>query len=371
MSGALVFLCGAVTGGAAGVALGWLAGRRRAPESPAAPPPRVPGIDLAFEPSLKTVLRLLADQAAEQSDLPCAVALREGESAPMRIRATSAGVDPRTVGLEVDVNSLAARVAAERTAIVEPAARSAAAVSPGDRRRRPTAAVGVPVASGAYVFGVLVALGDPPLGGPETVARLDALARAFALYLRPALDAEVERRKAETDALTDLPNRRGFERALRRVGQGPAALIMLDIDHFKKVNDSHGHAAGDAVLRHLGKLLWDALREGDVAARVGGEEFAVLLPGGDMALGMQVAERLRAAVEKRAVPNLEKVRPTISCGVSAVPHPVTHVDNLMPTADAALYRAKNAGRNRVVAAEEMALPKAGIVSAQDRRGRTV
>ena len=370
MTGTLVFLGGAAAGGAAGAVLGWLAGRRGAPraEIPPAPPLKVPGIDLPIEPTLDTVLRLLVDQAAARSDLPCAVALREGEDAPMKIRATSATADPRFVGLEVDVGSLAARVVAERTPIVEPAVQSAVGASPGDRRRRPTGAVGVPVAAGAYVFGVLIAFGDPPLGGPETVARLDALAKAFAPYLLPALQAEVARRKAETDPVTDMPNRRGFDRALPRIGKGPAALIMVDIDHFKKVNDTHGHAAGDAALRHVGKLLRGALREGDVAARVGGEEFAVLLPGGDLRLGAQVAERLRAVVEKRPVlASGGEIKLTVSCGVTAVPYPVTHMDNLFPTADAALYRAKNSGRNCVAVSEEMALPKTGVVPAQGPR----
>jgi diguanylate cyclase len=166
-----------------------------------------------------------------------------------------------------------------------------------------------------------------------------------------ALEADVAKRKAETDALTELPNRRGFDRALRRVGGGPVALVAIDIDHFKAVNDTYGHAAGDDALRLLGRLLLSALREGDVAARIGGEEFTVLLPGGDLRLAMEVAERLRALVESRPFrAGGGERRLTISCGVSAFPYPTAHPENLVPAADAALYEAKGAGRNCVVAA---------------------
>ena len=129
-----------------------------------------------------------------------------------------------------------------------------------------------------------------------------------------------------------------------------SALVMLDLDHFKRVNDTLGHPAGDAALRHLAKLLRTALRGGDVAARIGGEEFAVWLPGADLALGLEVAERLRALVAERPFRFGGAEHPlSISCGVSACPVPIPQPDNLMATADAALYQAKREGRNRVVA----------------------
>jgi diguanylate cyclase (GGDEF)-like protein len=128
-------------------------------------------------------------------------------------------------------------------------------------------------------------------------------------------------------------------------------LIMLDLDHFKDVNDTLGHPAGDAALVHIARLLREAVRGGgrDVPARVGGEEFAVWLPGSDLKLGQEVAERLRQQVEASPFRyrGTER-RLTISCGVSAFPVPVGHPGNLVGTADAALYRAKHEGRNRVV-----------------------
>jgi diguanylate cyclase len=111
-----------------------------------------------------------------------------------------------------------------------------------------------------------------------------------------------------------------------------------------------GHAAGDAALRHLTRLLKETLRPRDSAARIGGEEFAVWLPGADLKTGLEVAERLRARIE--AAPfrfgGEERVL-TISCGVTAYPTPIRAVENLMVTADAAMYTAKRSGLNQVVA----------------------
>ncbi len=116
------------------------------------------------------------------------------------------------------------------------------------------------------------------------------------------------------------------------------------------MNDTLGHPAGDAALRHLAKLVRSSLRMGDVAARIGGEEFAVWLPGADLAQGVEIAERLRAQVGERPFHLAGQEWPlTISCGVSAWPQPESQRDNLVPTADAALYQAKSEGRDRVVA----------------------
>ena len=355
MTGALLWLSGAAVGAAIGAAVAWLVARRtRRREEPVgarALPPRLPGLDLPVEPTLETFLRLLVDQAVDRVDLPCAVALREQDGGPVRIRSVSATADPRYVDVEVDLQSLAGRVVTEGLPIVESADRAVLSVAGGDRRRRPSGAVGVPLAAGPRVFGVLIAFGEPVMGGARAIGVLEPLAKAFVPFVLTALEADVAKRKAETDALTELPNRRSFERALRRACAGPAALVAIDIDHFKEVNDTYGHAAGDEALRLLGRLLLSALREGDVAARIGGEEFTVLLPGGDLRLAMEVAERLRALVESRTfrAAGAER-RLTISCGVSAFPYPSAHPENLVPAADAALYEAKGAGRNCVVAA---------------------
>lgn len=162
-------------------------------------------------------------------------------------------------------------------------------------------------------------------------------------------------RAALTDALTGLPNRRQFQEraeqavaAARRYGH-PCALLLIDVDHFKAVNDAAGHAAGDAVLRRVASVLRDGVRKPDVAARYGGEEFAVLCLASGEAEAAVLAERLRAAVARpsggRDV--------TISVGVAAVARADHTVEALVERADRALYAAKRAGRDRVCRASEV------------------
>jgi len=161
---------------------------------------------------------------------------------------------------------------------------------------------------------------------------------------------------ATTDALTGLANRRAFmerlEAELARVGQGgaPGMVVMLDLDHFKRVNDTYGHAAGDKVLVHLAQLLRGAaLRQADLAGRLGGEEFAVLLPATQAGEAAAVAERLRLALEGSRIDSGEghSLTITLSAGVAPLAGDAEHS---LALADAALYRAKNSGRNRIVVA---------------------
>jgi diguanylate cyclase (GGDEF)-like protein len=162
------------------------------------------------------------------------------------------------------------------------------------------------------------------------------------------------REAAHRDPLTDLLNRRGFqdvfdtelERA-RRSNQ-PLSLIVGDLDRFKAVNDVHGHAAGDAVLERVADAIRGAKRGFDSAARVGGEEFAVLAPGSDEHGAYMLAERIRAAVREALGGRQEEGRLTISFGISTFPRHGQSADGLLRTADQALYAAKRLGRNRSV-----------------------
>jgi diguanylate cyclase (GGDEF)-like protein len=356
----LLWLSGVAVGAAVAWGLVRSGDARAAAEPVRAPPadlPKPPGLELPFEARLESLLRVLVDQAAERVELWCGAALREQEGGPIRIRSVSSGGDQRFVGMEVDVQSFLGRIVTEGMPMVEPAARGPTALDRGDRRRRPSGAVGVPLAAGVRAYGALFTFGEPPVGAQEAVARLDPLAKSYAALLLSAIEIDVERQRSETDPLTELPNRRAFDRALARASRGPLALVALDIDHFKRVNDTLGHAAGDAALRHLARVLREGLRDGDVAARIGGEEFEVLLPGGDLRLGLEVAERLRAQVESRPfLAQGGERRLTLSCGVAASPDPILSADNLVAAADAALYQAKREGRNRVVAARRPSVP---------------
>lgn len=161
---------------------------------------------------------------------------------------------------------------------------------------------------------------------------------------------------ANTDALTGALSRRHFlelagrERArAAREGNG-LAVLLLDIDHFKRVNDTHGHAGGDAVLRAFHATCAAQLRAHDLLGRLGGEEFGVVLPATGREVARQVAERLRAAVaaEPVALPGGGAVAITVSIGLAFTASAAQDIDGLLAAADAALYRAKREGRNRVV-----------------------
>jgi diguanylate cyclase (GGDEF)-like protein len=162
---------------------------------------------------------------------------------------------------------------------------------------------------------------------------------------------------ASTDALTDLHNRRHFFQlgsaalASARVHGHPVAAIMLDIDHFKQVNDTHGHGAGDDVIREVAARLKKVVRDSDLLGRYGGEEFALLLPGAPAEPATNLAERLRQAVAATAVPTRVGPIPiTISVGTTQLHRADKSVDDLLNRADNALYQAKQNGRNRVITA---------------------
>ena len=200
------------------------------------------------------------------------------------------------------------------------------------------------------------------LAGVVYVAAIYRANRVLAHYFTEsqqlALELAIARDKAEQlariDTLTGLCNRRAFyEQGESLVRQAlrydkPLSLILLDIDHFKAVNDAHGHAAGDLVLQALARVLLETPRQTDVAARLGGEEFALVLPETALADATNLAERLRARLaDKVRVPlNGGEIRFTASFGVAQCEERDT-LDTVVARADAALYRAKEAGRDRV------------------------
>ena len=171
--------------------------------------------------------------------------------------------------------------------------------------------------------------------------------------------AELER-VSVTDELTGLANRRRLvtelDRELRRSDRTghPFSILMLDVDRFKKFNDTWGHPAGDGVLKRLANTLRDCVRDVDTVARYGGEEFTVLLPETPVAEAARVAERIRAATEKdRFTPegSTTVVSVTVSIGYAVYPENGRAQEPLIEAADQALYRSKQSGRNRVSAAE--------------------
>jgi len=170
--------------------------------------------------------------------------------------------------------------------------------------------------------------------------------------LRMSMLVAEAQRLAATDTLTSLPNRRGLAAQYQHCRQrtGPVSLLLLDVDHFKIVNDELGHEAGDTILQHVAKVLTKLARTTDVVARWGGEEFVVLLPGTSEAGARVAAERVRRAIADHAfeLPDLPPLRKTASVGLASVNESKgTELDELVARADKAMYVAKSRGRNRV------------------------
>ncbi|MBL8629725.1 MAG: sensor domain-containing diguanylate cyclase [Rhodospirillaceae bacterium] len=196
--------------------------------------------------------------------------------------------------------------------------------------------------------------------------------RDFAVILditeRKRLEEDL-RAQAGTDPLTGVPNRRSFEAAARREVERarryakPFAVIALDIDFFKKVNDTHGHDIGDIVLKDMTKVCLTQLRLTDVLARLGGEEFAALLPETDIIAATKLAERLRVAVASKPIATPKgPIAITVSLGVAQYAPNEGSIESALKRADEALYEAKNTGRDRVVVAKLPSLVKSSSLT---------
>ena len=198
-----------------------------------------------------------------------------------------------------------------------------------------------------------------PFDAGELIARVRVQLKIRMLQDELKRSNEMLLQLSNTDPLTTLYNRRFMLTALEREIQrsqrkgSPLSLVIMDIDHFKRVNDTFGHQQGDMVLTRVAALAKRDLRSYDVAARYGGEEFILVLPETTNAEAVQVANRLRLEIAQETFPPpLDTARVTISMGVSTYPFPgIASIDDLSHAADEALYRAKKEGRNRVISSQ--------------------
>ncbi len=221
---------------------------------------------------------------------------------------------------------------------------------------RATATFEIPIVARGEVHGLLMLRGNQ-IADAETLDRIQpvalALADAMSLALSNIVLRERLRNQALRDPLTGLYNRRFLEEMLDRLTtdaerrRAPVAAIMMDLDHFKNLNDHYGHAAGDLVLRDVASTVLTSLRPVDIACRYGGEEFAILLPDTTLEAAIGRAEQIRARVSALTTNDLSV---TASFGVASMPENCSRPIELLPTADTALYQAKDQGRDRVIAA---------------------
>jgi diguanylate cyclase (GGDEF)-like protein len=232
--------------------------------------------------------------------------------------------------------------------------------------RRAQSLLAVPLRSSNTNLGALMLMGRRGTFDATANRVLKILANQAAAVLRTIWLVEQRTELAVRDGLTGLYNRRSFNDLLGRAiareerQSGRFALMMLDLDHFKKLNDTHGHPAGDEALRVASRAIEGNLRRGDVAARYGGEEFVAILPGADEEGGVAQAERVRRALAETPVAfEGARMAITASFGVAVWPEGGEGAPALVEAADRALYAAKQRGRNRVVAASSLGLAGSG------------
>lgn len=212
-----------------------------------------------------------------------------------------------------------------------------------------------PISYKNVILGVVV-LASTNEFSKSIMDKLTFFSKSLSLAFRNAMTHDQMQKLAAIDGLTGVYNRRfGGIRLQEEYGRAirvnsPISLVMFDIDHFKKVNDTYGHLVGDRILINIAKLATSALREGDVLLRYGGEEFLCVLPGANQQDARQIAERIRVMVMDSVERNGEQeIKVTVSLGTATVPHSdIDNFEEFIKLADSAMYTAKETGRNRVI-----------------------
>jgi len=289
----------------------------------------------------------LAQQLTERGAAVVIRSVREREA--IHVIAVSTAADQRLTGRRLDPNGPVARAIHESTPIVTSGG-AEDVFGPGmpERRRHERGGAAYPLMDGHHAIGALVIVGREAVTGD----RIAALVAELGPRLAAAIAVQDAEQRALLDPLTGLRNRGEFQRALESYRESdeppPASLIHIDLDYFKRLNDTLGHPAGDAALKHIARVLEAAVRDGDLVARIGGEEFAVWLPHAPLGAALEVAERIRDLIANTTWHWSATAYPlTASCGVASYPDPIADLLNLTSAADAALFRAKELGRNRV------------------------
>lgn len=311
-------------------------------------PRRVPEWVVTGSESLEALAYALSEAVRALSGRSTAVVARVPPGPMPTVVAVSQGTDRRFIGRTVPPDSAAGRALLGDVPVIGRDTYELLGRSPADRRRHTEPGIAFPLRSGREGVGALIVFGPHNTLDAELRERVLWLAVDAGPRIAVAAQIRAAETRATTDHLTGLPNRRALERAVSDFAGEACALLYADIDHFKRINDRFGHLAGDEALKLVARVLKQTLREDDVPARIGGEEFALWLPGTPLADARDVAERVRAAVAAAPLSiGGEEVRLTLSLGIAAMPEIVARAANLYAAADAALYQAKVRGRNRV------------------------
>jgi diguanylate cyclase (GGDEF)-like protein len=312
-------------------------------------------LGVAGAQTLDGVARAGAELAQQITQRGAAVVMRgkgrEQETA--QVIAVSSAADKRLIGRWLEPDAPICRALQAAVPIVTRGTDDVFGPGMPERRRHERAGSAFPLLDGRTAVGALVLIGTSAADtASSTTDRISALVAELGPRLGAAKAVQDAEQRAVQDPLTGLRNRGEFQRTLESYRAQklppPATLVYVDLDHFKRLNDTLGHAAGDAALKHVAHVLEQAVRDGDLVARIGGEEFAVWLPRALAREGLEVAERIRDSIADTSWLWSGTPYPlTTSCGVATYPDPIADLRNLPAAADAALYRAKQAGRNRV------------------------
>ena len=298
--------------------------------------------------SVEGLATALCEAARAMTGLPTAIALRDPVTHGAAIVAASRVSDHRLIGHRVTAESACGRAIMSRMPAAGATIEELVGGSADDRRRRAEPGVAFPLHDGREGIGALVVFGQPGAIDPALSERVAALGLELAPHLSSVAAVKAAETRALVDELTGLPNRRVLERTMGQIGDRPGALLIAQLDHLKKLSDGFGRAAGEGALKHIGLLLARTLREGDLAARSGEDEFALWLIGARPSIATDVALRIRKAIAGAPFAWAGADLPlTCSIGIACYPEPVTDLAELLLLAAAASRRARDGGGDRV------------------------
>jgi diguanylate cyclase (GGDEF)-like protein len=317
------------------------------------------GLAMSSETSLQGLFDVIVDSAANVCGAGrCSLMLLDHDQAHLRMRAVR-GIDPdiaAAVVVPVGQGIAGSVVASGEALYIEDIEQDARFGHANAKQYRDRSLISVPIRRGNIVVGVLN-VSNKADGSSFThndFNLMALLASQAAVAIDNAERYQDLNLKAITDSLTGVYLRRHFDEALARTFRatkadgGTFALLMVDIDHFKGVNDNYGHASGDAALRAVAAVLKDAVRGDDLVARYGGEEFVLILARASDAIALAIGERVRRKLETTPLDaGGQSITVTVSVGVSVFTEAYESAEDLLRAADAAMYQAKQTGRNRV------------------------